>query len=300
MVPLILAALCFVVGYGLTVWGRHQWRQLESQLPWQAPLPPLVAQTLLLRGLWPSTRWIAVGLRRLPWQGLRRRLQTPLDILTDTSVTVDEWLSLSLCCAAGCAGLAALGLPGAPSAAALVGAGMGAVFPSLTVWVQQRQRRHEIRRTVPLAFELLALTLAAGCELSLAIPRVAEILPAGPLRDVWQRLQRDLALGVEQITAWRNLAARARVPALDAVVALLVQAVQFGAPISELLQAHVETLSQERFARAERAGARASQFILLPLLTCVVPAYFLFIFGGAIAVFCTQGLDGLMHLVVAS
>jgi len=72
-------------------------------------------------------------------------------------------------------------------------------------------------------------------------------------------------------------------------VTLLVQADQLGSPIGLVLRAQSDQLRTKRFQKAEAAGARASQLILLPLIFCIFPAVFIVIMGPMVVKFMTQG-----------
>ena len=52
-----------------------------------------------------------------------------------------------------------------------------------------------------------------------------------------------------------------------------------GASISQVLKDQSVQMRLERFVRAEKAGAQASQTMLIPLMLFILPAVFIIVFG---------------------
>jgi tight adherence protein C len=75
------------------------------------------------------------------------------------------------------------------------------------------------------------------------------------------------------------MAARLDMPEITSFVAVLVDAEASGTSISQVLKDQSVQMRLERFLRAEKAGARASQLILLPLMMFILPAVFIMVFG---------------------
>jgi tight adherence protein C len=68
-------------------------------------------------------------------------------------------------------------------------------------------------------------------------------------------------------------------PEVSSFVSVLVQADALGASIGPVLQAQAERMRTERFQRAEREGAKASQKILFPLVLFIFPSVLIVIIG---------------------
>jgi tight adherence protein C len=66
---------------------------------------------------------------------------------------------------------------------------------------------------------------------------------------------------------------------MTSFVAVLIDAEATGASISQVLKDQSIQMRLERFVRAEKAGAQASQLILLPLMLFILPAVFVMVFG---------------------
>jgi tight adherence protein C len=66
---------------------------------------------------------------------------------------------------------------------------------------------------------------------------------------------------------------------INSFVAVLVSADEMGASIGKILRQQSEQVRLDRFIRAEKAGAAATQAILLPMILFIIPAVFIIIFG---------------------
>ncbi|MES3037995.1 MAG: type II secretion system F family protein, partial [Bdellovibrionota bacterium] len=79
--------------------------------------------------------------------------------------------------------------------------------------------------------------------------------------------------------ALKELSERLDMSEVTSLVAVLIDADATGAPITRVLKDQSIQMRTERFTRAEKAGAKASQAILLPLMAFIVPAVFIMVFG---------------------
>ncbi len=66
---------------------------------------------------------------------------------------------------------------------------------------------------------------------------------------------------------------------VNSFVAVLISADEMGASIGKILRQQSEQIRHERFIRAEKAGAKATQMVLLPMMLFIMPAIFIIIFG---------------------
>ena len=62
-----------------------------------------------------------------------------------------------------------------------------------------------------------------------------------------------------------------------------------GASIAQVLKDQSNQMRLERFVRAEKAGARASQLMLLPMILFVMPAVFIVVFAPVLLQFFYGG-----------
>jgi tight adherence protein C len=143
--------------------------------------------------------------------------------------------------------------------------------------VNKRQRA--IVRSLPFSVDLLTLVVEAGLDFSQGLQRVVERGPSGPLSDELSLMLREIRLGTTRSEALRSLSERCGVPEVTSFTSVLIQADRLGASIGSVLRAQADVMRAERFQRAEKAGARASSLVLMPLVIFILPAALLVIVG---------------------
>jgi tight adherence protein C len=88
-------------------------------------------------------------------------------------------------------------------------------------------------------------------------------------------VQGDLRAGRSRAEALRALGERLDMPAINPLVAALVQADASGGSLAEVLRTQSEQRLNERFARAEKRAMEAPVRMLAPLVLCIFPCTFL-------------------------
>jgi Flp pilus assembly protein TadB len=156
----------------------------------------------------------------------------------------------------------------------IAGAGMGVLA---WVWVGRLEpaavakNRERIVATVPLAAELLAAALAAGCPPGPAAEAVGRAIP-GPLGARLMSVSAVIRVGADPIDAWDRFAAE---PALRALGRVMAGAASRGtSPVPALERIARDADDVARWAaesRARSVGAKAA----VPLGLCFLPAFVL-------------------------
>jgi tight adherence protein C len=146
----------------------------------------------------------------------------------------------------------------------------------------RRQRERRVLRALPGSVDVLSLSVEAGLDFLGAIQRQVERGTKGPLRDELATILHDIRLGSTRGDALKAFATRVEIPEIVSFVSVLVQADMLGAPIGSALKTQAERMRVERFQRAEKAGARATQKILFPLVLFIFPAVLIVIIGPVI------------------
>lgn len=229
-----------------------------------------------LRLLQPWARAIGGRLAFLPQPLLRsgRRLleRAALDGQLDAPSLV------ALCLLTGAAGAAlstmlfAAGLvPGGlwPAAALL-----GAAWPPWWLRGVARRRGEDMERQLAFLLDLLVLATEAGLGLASALGRVTDELPAGPLREAFERAMREIRAGRPRDEALSALAQRSGLRSLSQFAAALAGAARQGTGLGPLLRAQADQRRSERFQRAEKAALEAPVKLLAPLVICIFPGTF--------------------------
>lgn len=187
--------------------------------------------------------------------------------------------------------LATLGLSAATALGALASAAglLPAAVPLLAavaalspwLWLGRRaeERKRGIARELPFVLDLLTLVVEAGNDLLTGLARVAERMPAGPLRDELRQALRELRMGRSKGEVFRDLAERTGSKELARMSAAILQADRMGAPVGESLRVLAGQILSERFLLAEKKAAEAPVKILFPLVAFIFPAVFLVLFA---------------------
>jgi pilus assembly protein TadC len=162
-----------------------------------------------------------------------------------------------------------------------VGAACYVVLGRFTSAAEQR-RRQLLVAGLPQACDLLAVAVAAGLPVRVAVERVAATL-GGPVGDALGGVAARVRLGVPEPEAWAELASQ---PGLEALAREVSRVVSSGVGIVGLLR---ELARDARLAAASDAQVRAKRVgvrSVLPLMLCFLPAFVLLgivpVFGGIV------------------
>ena len=162
---------------------------------------------------------------------------------------------------------------------------VGFYIPDKLVSDLRKSREKRLLRALPGSVDVLSLSVEAGLEFLIAIQRLVERGSPTPLRDELATILNDIRLGKSRSDALKSFAARVEIPEVSSFVSVLVQADALGASIGTVLQQQAERMRVERFQRAEREGAKASQKILFPLVLFIFPAVLIVILGPVALIF---------------
>jgi tight adherence protein C len=258
------------------------------------PVPTLAARALQVRrvetsqigSLWfrllfPILTVIAPLVRVVPWHRYRARAAVNLSRAgLGDALTVDHLLAMKMLCAIVTPLVLSFLFELFSNYGMFLLAGVGGFFlPDRLVSDLRKRREQQIVRTLPGAVDVLSLSVEAGLEFLIAIQRLVERRRFGPLRDELTTVLNDIRLGKSRSEALKALASRLEIPEISSFVSVLVQADMLGASIGPVLQSQAEVMRVERFQKAEREGARASQKILFPLVLFIFPAVLIVIVG---------------------
>ncbi|HEY8269323.1 MAG TPA: type II secretion system F family protein [Pseudobdellovibrionaceae bacterium] len=164
----------------------------------------------------------------------------------------------------------------------LICMGMGGfVFPQMHASAEKKRRELSVRGDLPFFIDLLALSVEAGLDFFAAISKIVDKAHGqdSVLADEFGTVLKDVKIGASKTQALKDMAERLDIPEITSFVAVLIDAEASGASISKVLKDQSVQMRLERFVRAEKAGARASQAILIPLMLFILPAVFIMVFG---------------------
>ncbi|MEK6772485.1 MAG: type II secretion system F family protein [Bdellovibrionota bacterium] len=157
----------------------------------------------------------------------------------------------------------------------------GFYAPIMDASAQKKIRTQNVREHLPFYIDLLALSVEAGLDFFAAIQMLVDKaeVKKSVLAEELSLVLKDVQLGAAKATALKEFAERLDMSEVTSFVAVLVDSEASGAPISRVLKEQTVQMRLERFVRAEKAGARASQALLIPMMVFIVPAVFIMVFG---------------------
>lgn len=164
----------------------------------------------------------------------------------------------------------------------LLGFVIGLFFPVLWLLDKKKSRQQDIIIAMPTVVDMLSLSVEAGIDFSSAIVRVCEQhqdRKKNPLIEEMVVLQQNIRLGMTREEALSVMAHRVDLQDIYSFTSVLIQADKMGASISRILKDQADKLRRERFMKAERLGAEASQKLLIPMVIFIFPLIFFVVIG---------------------
>ncbi|MBC7421667.1 MAG: type II secretion system F family protein [Bdellovibrio sp.] len=157
----------------------------------------------------------------------------------------------------------------------------GFLMPEMHCKGTKKSRELSVRADLPFFIDLLALSVEAGLDFFGAIQKIVDKVATNDsvLSEEFKTVLKDIKIGSSKAEALKEMGARLDMQEITSFVAILIDAEASGASISQVLKDQSVQMRLERFMRAEKAGARASQLILLPLMLFILPAVFIMVFG---------------------
>ena len=139
---------------------------------------------------------------------------------------------------------------------------------------RRRRRRGALAPAVPDAVDLLVVAVQAGLTIPLALGAVARRTD-GPLGEGLTAVVAEVARGRRTADALDDLPARLgrEGEAVRPLVATLVSAERYGAPLAATLERMADDARRQRRRRAEEAARRLPVKLLFPLVCCTLPAF---------------------------
>lgn len=166
---------------------------------------------------------------------------------------------------------------------------IGWFFPNFHASSSKSRRYVSVVVDLPFFIDLMALSTEAGLDFMGSLQRIVEKADDSTLADEFKIVLKDLKLGSSRRDALTALSNRLEIAEITSFVAVVRDAEETGAPISQVLKDQSIQMRLERFVRAEKAGAKASQAMLIPLMFLILPAVFLMVFSPVVLQFFYGG-----------
>ncbi len=163
----------------------------------------------------------------------------------------------------------------------LLAAAIGLVYPYLWLYEKKKQRQERIKLSMPDVVDMLSLSVEAGLSFNAAVQKVCHIYrhDKDPFVVELYLMDQNIKLGRSREEALKIMADRVNLMELDSFSSILIQANKMGSSIAEVLKSQADRMRSERFLKAEKMGAQASQKLLLPMMVFIFPIIFIVIFG---------------------
>lgn len=155
----------------------------------------------------------------------------------------------------------------------------GWMIPDMHANKQKKDRYQAIIVDLPFFVDLLALSTQAGADFMGAIQKISDAAENSLLAKEFDKVLRDTRLGSTREQALKSMSRRLDIAEITSFVNVLTDADATGASIGDVLKEQSEQMRLERFVRAEKAGARASQAIMVPMMLFIIPAVFIMVFA---------------------
>jgi tight adherence protein C len=157
-------------------------------------------------------------------------------------------------------------------------AGLAYLWPEFRIRGAVRRRQASIIKELPETLDLLTITVEAGLGLDQALETVAG-RRAGPLSDEIRAYLDEVKLGGERSAAIKAIGSRTGVEELVSFGSALVQAMEFGVSIGQVLRVQSDEARTRRRQRIEERAYKAPVKMLFPLIFLILPALFVVVAG---------------------
>jgi tight adherence protein C len=151
---------------------------------------------------------------------------------------------------------------------------LGYVYPRIWLKDSLKKRQKQIVRALPVFLDFLTMGVEAGLNMAGAINQAVTKGPAGPLKNEFSLVLRDLRSGLTRAEALRRMEERIRVPQVSSFVSAVVQAERLGASLGSTFRFQAEQRRVERFQIAEKLAMEAPVKLIFPLVVFIFPVTF--------------------------
>jgi tight adherence protein C len=160
---------------------------------------------------------------------------------------------------------------------------LGFVAPDIYLYNRTTKRYQQIQKALPDSLDLLVVCAEAGLSLDSSLNRVAEEFArsAPEIAEELALTSIEMSFLPDRREALLNLARRADLPAVRAVVNTLAQTEKYGTPLSQSLRVLSAEAREQRMLRAEEKAARLPATMTVPMIVFILPTLFIVLMGPA-------------------
>ena len=161
---------------------------------------------------------------------------------------------------------------------------IGLLIPDWIVGRRRSQYLWRVEHGLPDALDLMVICAQAGLSLGASVLRVAEELNHS-YRDLgleFAQTANELQIMTDSRQALLNLGNRTGVESFKRFTTTLIQALQYGTPVSDALRQLSAELREEKLTQFEERAARLPVLITMPMIIFILPCVFIIAAGPAI------------------
>ena len=148
------------------------------------------------------------------------------------------------------------------------------MYPDIYINGRAVERQAQMVHALPDVLDQVTVALDAGMSFEAAFARVGAS-HRGPLGPEISRTVQDMAVGVPRREAYTTLAERNDIPDLNRFVKSLIQAEEFGVPISQVVRLLADEMRDKRRQRAAAMAQTVPLKLLFPMMTTLLPVLFI-------------------------
>lgn len=151
---------------------------------------------------------------------------------------------------------------------------VGMMLPEIALRKRVVARQRAIHRSLPDALDLLVICTNAGYSLGASIKRLSiELKPVcAALANELEVTSHEIQMNADPVEGLRHLADRTGVDSLRSLVATLIQAHQYGTPITQSLKTLAKSERTARILMLEEKGAKLAAKLTMPMMLLILPA----------------------------
>lgn len=167
---------------------------------------------------------------------------------------------------------------------------LGFMFPIIWLSDTRKKRNDNVIRTLPVYLDFMTMCVEGGLNLQGALGQAMEKGPAGPLRNEFAIVLRDLRSGLSRADSLRRMAERLDIPEITSFVSSIIQAEKMGASLATVLRVQSDQRRNERFQRAEKLAMEAPIKLVGPLIMFIFPVTFIVLGFPIVMKFMGEGM----------
>lgn len=279
--------ISLTVAAALAMWGLLTFERDAPRLDETAARRrrEALAESLVLRAVWPIVRAVAGLVARLELRETRPRLATllrhagqPLGMLVDELIALQVVLAVVVPGVLALLSFLALGMV---HPLVLCLAPVAFMMPVSRLRAEVQERTGEIERRLPYALDVIIVCVEAGVGFEDAVSRmIAASEPDHPLTEEFTLLRQELEF-FDVTRALGRLAERVPSQDLDRLVDAIVEGERQGTPYQKVLINARDMIRRRQSTRIEKAASRAPTLMLVPTLF-IFASVLLILVGGMI------------------